>query len=115
MATPNTLRLPKFQLLMERYGRGAVPVPCPGLMECVESLDWESARKYLIDALAPYHPGEIDSVVLGCTHYVFLRPLLAELLPENVHILDGNEGTARQLYRVLEAANLLADRETGHA
>ena len=52
---------------------------------------------------------QVDAVVLGCTHYVFLRPLLKEILPPIVSVLDGNEGTARQLRRVLTANDLLAD------
>ena len=56
---------------------------------------------------------QVDAVVLGCTHYVFLRPVLAELLPPNVQVLDGNEGTARQLKRVLAARELLADGPGG--
>ena len=51
--------------------------------------------------------------MLGCTHYVFLRPLLARLLPERVRVLDGNEGTARQLRRVLTERELLSDGEGG--
>ena len=43
---------------------------------------------------------------------MFLRPLLREILPENVQVLDGNEGTARQLRRVLTGNDLLCARET---
>ena len=48
-------------------------------------------------------------MVLGCTHYVFLRPILQCILPANVSVLDGNAGTARQLRRVLAARDLLAE------
>ncbi len=109
LATPMTLRLEKFRALYALYGEGAVPLPCPGLMELVEAEDHAAARAYLRHLFAPYDLQQVDAVVLGCTHYVFLRPILADILPETVSVLDGNAGTARQLRRVLDARNLLHD------
>ena len=111
LATPMTLRLEKFQRLMGQYGEGAVPLPCPGLMELVEQEAFEQAGRYLREHFSPYDLNHVDAVVLGCTHYVFLRPVLREILPETVQVLDGNLGTARQLKRVLEEKGLL--REAG--
>jgi len=109
LATPVTLKLEKFRVLYERYGEGAIPLPCPGLMELVEREADDEARRYLLDLFAPYNLTKVDAVVLGCTHYVFLRPILKDILPDNVSVLDGNLGTARQLRRVLAANDLLAD------
>ena len=106
LATPMTLRLPKFLRLMELYGEGACPLPCPGLMDLVEREDFAQAKEYLRQLIAPYDLGQVDAVVLGCTHYSFLRPVLGELLPAGVPVLDGNHGTARQLARVLESRGL---------
>ncbi len=111
LATPMTLRLEKFRALYERYGEGAVPLPCPGLMELVEREADGEARRYLTDLLAPYDLTKVDAIVLGCTHYVFLRPILKDVLPANVSVLDGNEGTARQLRRVLTDRGLLSSGE----
>lgn len=111
LATPMTLRLEKFRRLMSQYGEGAVPLPCPGLMELVEREDFGAAKRYLSELFSPYDLRRVDAVVLGCTHYVFLRPVLGELLPDTVQVLDGNQGTARQLRRVLESRDML--RETG--
>ena len=113
LATPMTLRLEKFRALYERYGEGAIPLPCPGLMELVEREAHEEARAYLTALLAPYDLNTVDAVVLGCTHYVFLRPLLAEMLPQHIRVLDGNAGTARQLMRVLTDRGLLSDGPGG--
>ena len=70
MATPLTLRLPKFQALMARYGEGAIPLPCPGLMELVEEgeLDGPEVEDYLTRLLTPYRHTPLYAVVLGCTH-----------------------------------------------
>ena len=111
LATPMTLKLEKFRALYERYGEGAIPLPCPGLMELVEREADDEARRYLTELFRPYDLTKVDAVVLGCTHYVFLRPILKEILPDTVSVLDGNEGTARQLRRVLTANDLLSDGE----
>ena len=106
MATPVTLALPKFRNLMAQYGDGAIPVPCPGLMELVEKREPESCRAYLEKLFERYDPEKTDAVVLGCTHYVFLRKMLEKMLPSRITITDGNEGTARQLQRVLDRSGL---------
>ena len=111
MATPLTLQMEKFNLLMSKYGEGAVRVPCPGLMELVEADDGAGALEYLRRLFAQYDLDKVDAVVLGCTHYVFLREMIRDLLPDHIVITDGNAGTARQLRRVLAENNLL--NETG--
>ena len=107
LATPLTLQQEKFENLMKQYGEGAVKVPCPGLMELVEADDGEGALRYLKELFERYPAERVDAVVLGCTHYVFLRDMIRDLLPERIAITDGNAGTARQLRRVLERNGLL--------
>ncbi len=113
LATPTTLRLDKFRRLMARWGDGAVPVPCPGLMELVEGEDADGARAYLREILRAHGGETLDAIVLGCTHYSFLKPALRELLPPETAVLDGNAGTARQLRRVLTERDLLAPAGPG--
>jgi len=107
LATPLTLHQEKFENLMSRYGEGALKVPCPGLMELVEAEDYAGALRYLKDLFAGYPLEKVDAVVLGCTHYVFLKDMIRGLLPERIAITDGNAGTARQLRRVLAGNGLL--------
>ena len=109
LATPLTLNQEKFRTLMERYGEGAVKVPCPGLMELVEADDREGALRYLRELFLRYPAEQVDAVVLGCTHYVFLKDMIRGLLPERIVLTDGNEGTARQLDRVLRREGLRRD------
>lgn len=110
LATQVTLRLPKFHALMELYGDHATPVPCSGLMECVEAgqLEGDRVDRLLGELLAPYLDAPIKAVVLGCTHYPFLRKAIAKLLPPGTPLVDGNAGTVRQLGRRLEAEGLAA-------
>lgn len=109
MATPLTLELPKFKNLMANYGEGAIPVPCPGLMEFVEQgiLEGDALDKHITSLLAPYLDKPIDAVVLGCTHYIFAKSAIAKTLPPATQILDGNLGTVRQLERRLAEMNAL--------
>lgn len=114
MATPVTLQLEKFHRLMEQYGHDGevILVPCPGLMERVEAgaTDTPETELFLRSLLGKYawggeHP--VDSVVLGCTHYPFVRPLIQKILGEQVLIFDGAVGTAKELKRRLTEAGLL--------
>ena len=112
LATPVSLASEKYRRLYENYGEHAVSLPCPGLMEFVErgETDTPALRDYLREKFAPcLAEGRAPAaVVLGCTHYVFLKSTVRALLPETTAVLDGNEGTVRQLARRLAGAGLTA-------
>ena len=118
LATRITLTQPKFSLLMNAYGRDALPVPCPGLMEFVEAgeLYGERLREYLHKLLAPYREKSVRAVVLGCTHYIFIRRAIQEAIGAGVPLVDGNEGTIRQLKRRLHEMGLeqIGEEKRGH-
>ncbi len=111
MATAMTLKEQKFRSLWMQYADQAeiVPVSCTGLMEFVErgQLDGEEVERYLLEKLEPFSGVPVDAVVLGCTHYPFLRPVLRRRLGDGPEILDGADGVARQLRRQLESRDLL--------
>lgn len=109
MATPMTIQGNKYKKLMMQYEMDAdiIDLPCPGLVEFVESgnTDGDDLRAFLEDLLTPYLR-EIDSIVLGCTHYPFVRRIIQQLAGERVRIFDGGNGTAREMRRRLTAAGL---------
>lgn len=113
MATPMTIREEKFQRLVEQYEFDAdiIGLPCPGLMEFVEAgnTDGEDLKDFLEDLLAPYLR-DIDSIVLGCTHYPFVQRVIQDIAGERVRIFDGGAGTAREMRRRLELAGLRTAR-----
>ncbi len=117
LATPGTVAGEKFQNLMHGFEEKATvsALPCPGLMEFVEAGELDSPRlhAYLQEHLGPYLEHKPDAVVLGCTHYPFVRDAIAKELGEEVPILDGSLGTARETKRRLTAAGLLREREEG--
>lgn len=107
MATPLTLSLDKFKRLMSEYGRDALPMPCPGLMDMVERgvVDGPEMDEYLAGVREKIGDVRVDAVVLGCTHYVFLRTAVERAFP-GAQVIDGNGGTARQLKRLLKERGL---------
>ncbi|MCR5388422.1 MAG: glutamate racemase [Lachnospiraceae bacterium] len=119
MATPVTIREVKFKRLTDRFTDGAdiIPLPCPGLMEFVErgELSGENLDRFLGELLAPYLKEGIDSIVLGCTHYPFVRSTIEKLAGPGVKIFDGANGTAKEMKRRIEEAGLLRSTPRGEA
>ena len=105
MATPMTLKQEKFQNLMHHYETASeiYTVPCPGLADLVEQYELTGPKitKYLTDILAPVLEKDIDAIVLGCTHYPFVEPVIREIVGPNVKIFNGSHGTAMELKRRL--------------
>lgn len=115
MATPMTLAESKFSNLMKSYESRAqiVPLPCAGLVELIENgiIEGEELNNYLRNKLKAFLPNDISAVVLGCTHYPFIRKELSSIVSETTEIIDGSLGTARQLKRQLENMNALNNQE----
>ncbi len=111
MATPLTLQEEKFHTLYRRYNHTAsiVPLPCDGLVELIETEAGSAEiEKYLKELFRSVPGREISIIVLGCTHYCFIRDEIARVTGSGVRIIDGNAGTVRHLKNTLQAGNLLA-------
>ncbi len=110
LATPLTLREEKFAELAEKYGKSAtvLPLPAPDIVKMVEAGAESSPEldAYLRELLAPYRDPVPDAVVLGCTHFPFVKEQILRALGKEVPIFDGVRGTARQVYRLLAEAGL---------
>lgn len=113
MATEVTLREEKFDQLMNRFnGRRTIyKIPAPGLVEIIEAGkgDTPEAQIFLQDLLAPYL-GRLDALVLGCTHYPFVKHNIQAILGPRVDVVHGGAGTARETKRRLRRAGLLSGR-----
>ena len=109
LATPATIAGRRFMYQAEPYPEAKIElIPAPNLVEIVEAgkYDTEEADNYLRNLLAPYM-GKLDALVLGCTHYPFVKKQIAQVLGSGTLLLDGGEGTARQTRRCLEQKDLL--------
>lgn len=117
LATTRTLRSERFQRLVGQHAAhvSVLATPCPGLAEAIEMEGAESARveRLLDDFVAPLALAGVDVVVLGCTHYPWVRAGIARRMPVGTQILDTGEAVARQLERLLAAHSLLGNG-SGH-
>jgi len=117
LATSGTLESGRFAGLAARVGSTAKVIvqPCPGLVEQVEQgdLNSEATRTLLASFVTPLLEQGADTLVLGCTHYPFLAPLLRELIGDNVTLIETSGAVSRQLMRRLSEANLLAEVQVG--
>jgi glutamate racemase len=117
MATSGTLRSTRFQRLVDNYADGVEVVrdPCPGLADLVEDglLAGPELAERMEAYVAPLRASGVDTVVLGCTHYVFVRDAIRQALGPDVRLLDSGEAIARRTRQILEEAGALADDGPG--
>lgn len=117
LATSQTLASPSVARLCALYGKDAriLLQACPGFVEQVEQaqLDGEATRELVQRYVSPLVAEGADTLVLGCTHYPFLAPVIRDVAGPAVHVIDPAAAVARELARRLDAQGLRAG--TGHA
>ena len=113
LATPATFQGALYASVVERFANGVelFQNTCNGLVQQIErgNLDSPETRRILEDALLPMLEKNIDTVVLGCTHYPFVIPLIQRIVGENVRVIDPAPAVAKQTERLLEAKRLRND------
>jgi len=116
LATKGTLSSELFQKTSSLYtnGQQVIEQIGEGLVELIEAgkIDSEEIKALLKVYLQPMINANIDYLVLGCSHYPYLMPLLIEILPNHVKIIDSGEAVARQTKAILEKHNLLNTQKT---
>lgn len=112
MATPATIESERTMELIRdniRKDQNIYLVACPGLANAIEDNDQEKIKEILKDTFREYKDKEIDSIVLGCTHYPFIKEDILKEMP-GVILLDGSRGVAMEVKRQLENNGLLSDK-----
>jgi glutamate racemase len=111
LATKGTLASELFNNTSSLYASGlkVIEQVGEGLVELIEmgKVDSVETKTLLKSYLKPMLDADIDYLVLGCTHYPYLIPLLLELLPQHIKIIDSGEAVARQTKNILESMHLL--------
>ncbi|GHU99748.1 glutamate racemase [Clostridia bacterium] len=109
LATEATVKREKFARLLKVYGNGNTLVaPQKDLARLIEeNLDDLSVLEAKAERAVAPHRENLKAVVLGCTHYIFIKEYLQRAAGPDVAFFDGNAGTARQLRRRLEENGLL--------
>ena len=111
LATPATFQGALYASVVARFANGVTLLQdtCPGLVTQIErgELDSPATRRILEDALTPMKEQGVDQIVMGCTHYPFVIPLIQEIVGPSVEVIDPAPAVARQTGRVLEDLGLL--------
>jgi len=111
LATPTTFAGELYASVVERFAQHVeiFKSTCPGLVEQIEAgaLDSPKTRKILEDALSPMLAAGIDTIVMGCTHYPFVIPLIEDITGPGVRTIDPAPAIARQARRLLLRQDLL--------
>ena len=110
LATPATFQGALYASVVERFANGVelFQDTCPGLVQQIEqgNLNREETRRILEDALHPMLEKNIDTVVLGCTHYPFVIPLIQQIVGQTVRVIDPAPAVAKQTGRLLDAQGM---------
>ena len=116
MATPMTLREKKFKKLMCKYQDrcNIISMPCAELVKFGESgnLTGIELEEYLNNKFKDYNKSDIAAVVLGCTHFPFIKKTLSKIIGMDIPLIDGGAGTSHELQRKLEEKNILTNSES---
>lgn len=106
MATPLTLKEDKFKHLINQVAgnNNVIKMPCPRLVEIVENEQLDD-ENIVFNQLNKYYEDidlkDVNSIVLGCTHFIFYRDYLSKMMPKHINIVDGNLGTCNHLKNIL--------------
>ena len=110
LATPATFQGELYASVVSRFANGVdvLQDTCPGLVNQIENGDLSSikTRKILQEALAPMLERGIDRIVMGCTHYPFVIPIIEEIVGPQVEVIDPAPAVARQTTRILQTHGL---------
>ena len=110
MATKGTIKSEKFNLLYNKYNNNKTYImECVGLADIIEEENIEKINEYLKKNIEKYR-GEVENVVLGCTHYPLIQNNIKEVLG-NVNFFNGAKKVAKHLKDVLEEKNLIENNE----
>ena len=111
LATPATFQGELYASVVARFAEGVrvLQDTCPGLVDQIEKgeLDSNATKVILENALKPMQAEGIDRVVLGCTHYPFVIPLIREIVGPRVEVIDPAPAVARQVGRILRVHGLV--------
>lgn len=117
IATRATFQGELFASVMERFAQDVTVLeqPCPGLVQAIEAgdLETDSTERMLRDWLEPMLAQGMDELVLACTHYPLVRPLIERICGAQVGIIDPAPAVARQVDRLLTERGLHASPGPG--
>ena len=105
-ATPLTLKEEKLRNLIDRVDNEHIVdlLPLPDLVKFAERYEFsgEDVSAYIQEEFSSYDLQQYGTVVLGCTHFIYFKKMLTDILPSHIDIIDGNKGTVNNLKKIIE-------------
>ncbi|WDV45308.1 glutamate racemase [Clostridiaceae bacterium M8S5] len=118
LATPITLAEEKFRLLIKKLKakEKVIKIPAPKLVQLVESgdTDYINAKSVVESYFKHIAMDDIGAIVLGCTHFIFLKDCIKQVIKKDIPIIDGNKGTVMHLNNVLKLSDMLNKEQEGN-
>ncbi|MDF1823358.1 MAG: glutamate racemase [Verrucomicrobiales bacterium] len=116
LATEASIAGEKFHQLVNTHARGVrvITRPCPRFVELVESgtLQGDEVNEAIDEAITPLIASDADVLVLGCTHYPFLRPAIEQRLPEGITLIDTGPAVAKRVASLIPELSDLSKEPT---
>ncbi|MEZ4908568.1 MAG: glutamate racemase [Saprospiraceae bacterium] len=116
LATTYTLRERHLNSLISNLDKNSVvdKLPLDKLVRFAEKFDFSSQEidDYLIDEFSKINVEDYETVVLGCTHFIFYRNTIMKFFPQNIALIDGNEGTIRNMVNIMHQNDLISNSES---
>lgn len=110
LATTETLKSEKFRVLTERFCNDCkiITQDCPGLVEKVEqvNLAGDETVRMVEDYVGALISKGADTIVLGCTHYLFLTDIIRKVAGEDVNVIDTGKAVTKEVCRRLKEADI---------
>lgn len=116
MATESTVKSNRFKKMLQSYDdKDYIVMGCSGLADLIEQGDKTLIKDYLRFKFKSVDCKEITSIVLGCTHYPFIKEEISSVLNKEVVFYDGGDGVSRRLESILDMNNIRGyDQDNGN-
>ena len=107
MATSGTIMSERMLALDQKYPHPSrILLPCHGLAQLIEKQQLQKIPTCLEELFQDIEKKKVEVVVLGCTHYAFIKKEIEQALKHKVIFVDGSEGVSKQVYSLLASNNL---------
>lgn len=114
IGTEGTIKSKAYEIALKSINQSVTVtgLACPKFVPLVESGEYEGplAEKIVAEALEPIQHKGLDTLILGCTHYPLLEPLIKEMMGNDVNVISSGEETAREVSSILYYKDLLSTK-----
>lgn len=111
IGTEGTIKSAAYEHALKSINRNTkvISLACPKFVPLVESGEYDGsvAKKVVAETLEPFKGKDLDTLILGCTHYPLLEPLIKRYMGESINVISSGEETAREVSTILHHNKIL--------